>query len=347
MVMHPAFCNGVTAEGPKIEITQEGLRSILNQIEADLQSSEVYRRTMAGLQTMLGEASSTAQILVKAVGREAVRLSFQQFAKQYKVVPVSDQKVDDPQEEEIEAPELMAENPVETESVSSPEAVEEISPLKTTNNNVLGLISRAIGETKPSKKLSKAQLAAQIADQERADCLRQIGQELKAARQARSLGLEQLHRLTLVPIHHIEALEAGSIEELPENIYIRGFIRRLANALELDGEAIASSLPAPDPVKSVVPSWYRGETSSGSGFQLNSMHLYLGYAALMAGAVGGLALMTNPSKPGETVTPEPADSSQATMSSVSRTDSTNKPGLNAKTGTTAGADIAPPEVFPY
>src|ERR671933_2656192 len=87
MVMQPTYGNGVI-DNQTIEISQEGLRLILNQIEAELINSEVYRRTMAGLQTMLGEASSTAQILVKAVGREAVRLTFQQVIKQYNVVPV-------------------------------------------------------------------------------------------------------------------------------------------------------------------------------------------------------------------------------------------------------------------
>ena len=73
MVFQPAYTNGVS--DATIEMSQDGLRSILNQIEAELLNSEVYRRTMAGLQTMLGEATNTAQLLVKAVGREAVRLT--------------------------------------------------------------------------------------------------------------------------------------------------------------------------------------------------------------------------------------------------------------------------------
>src|SRR4028118_332321 len=103
MVFQPAYDRGVS-ESPTIEISQEGLRSILNQIESELQDSEVYRRTMAGLQTMLGEASSTAHILVKAVGREAVRLSFQEVVRQYKVIPVPSGEMNNTRREALDSP---------------------------------------------------------------------------------------------------------------------------------------------------------------------------------------------------------------------------------------------------
>src|SRR4028118_2429666 len=103
MVSQSPLGNGVI-ENPTLEISQEGLRSILSQIEAELVDSEVYRRTMAGLQTMLGEASSTAQILVKAVGREAVRLTFQQVVRQYKVIPVPSGEMNNTRREALDSP---------------------------------------------------------------------------------------------------------------------------------------------------------------------------------------------------------------------------------------------------
>ncbi|HAG84286.1 MAG TPA: hypothetical protein DCL61_24810 [Cyanobacteria bacterium UBA12227] len=339
MVMQPTYGNGFD-DNPTIEISQEGLRSILSEIETELVDSEVYRRTMAGLHTMLGEASSTAQILVKAVGREAVRLTCQQFAKQYRIVPVSADGVNQPQEEELG----VSQNTV---VVSHTNSLETVTDTLDTSSKSPSLVDREIGETKPRKKPTKAELAAQKLAQQRAELLRQVGQELRQARQDRSLSVEQLYRQTLVPVHQIEALETGQIDHLPEDVYIRGFVRRLSYALGLDGMAIAASIPTPDPVKSVVPSWYHDP--SESGFQLKAIHLYLGYAALIAGAVGGLNWMSNQSASGVSVEPEPVSSSNTSISPKHETiKPTNKPGIKAsKTGVKAGVDIAPPEALPF
>ncbi|MEO8890200.1 MAG: helix-turn-helix transcriptional regulator [Coleofasciculaceae cyanobacterium] len=342
MVFQPAYTNGIDTT---IEMSQDGLRSILNQIESELLDSEVYRRTMAGLQTMLGEATNTAQILVKAVGREAVRLTFQEFARQYKVVPVSAEKLNTIPKELTPQPE--ASLPQEEPTLSHNLVIEEdiLEQEETFNTK---LVDRLIGDTKPPKKRTKTELSAQKVLQQRDELLRQVGQELRRAREARSLSTEQLYRQTLVPLHHIEALEAGHVEQLPEDVYIRGFIRRLGQALGLNGIAIAASLPEADPVKSVVPSWYQPSTAATiGGFQLSSVHLYLGYTALIAGAVGGLSWMsTNKSTPGVTIKPEAGKSSQS-ISPKANLQQTTKPGVKSSTiGMKAGADIAPPEASP-
>jgi hypothetical protein len=274
-------------------------------------------------------------------------LTFQQFIKQYKVVPLTAEETDLARQEESDSPDMTENNLVQAEPQAEAIAVEEASPSAETPQ-LPSPADKTIGDTKPTKKLTKAELAQQIAEQEREQLLRQVGQELRQARLERSLSVFQLHSQTLVPIHHIEALESGCLEHLPEDVYIRGFIRRIAHALGLDGMTMTASIPEPDPVKSVVPSWYRApSTSSMPGFQLNSVHLYLGYTALIAGAVGGLSWMSNKSVPGASVTPEPTGSSQTSMSPKAQgTESNTKPGLKAsKTGVKAGSDIAPPEAF--
>lgn len=346
MVFQPTYTNGIS--DTTIEMSQDGLRSILNQIETELLNSEVYRRTMAGLQTMLGEATNTAQILVKAVGREAVRLTFQEFARQYKVVPVV-ASANTPRHKELDLHQLVEENlvqqtaPLNHDLVEAEAVIEEVETYRSSK-----LVDRLIGDTQIPKKPSKAKLDGKKLSQERETLLRKVGQELRLAREAKSLTTTQLHSQTLVPLHHIEALEAGRLEHLPEDVYIRGFIRRLGQALGLNGIAIASSLPEPDPVKSVVPSWYQAPASTIGGLQLNSVHLYLGYTALIAGAVGGLSLMSSSkSTPGMSTKSEPSQSSQRVISPKASLEQTNKPGVKSSNiGMKAGADIAPPEALP-
>ncbi len=343
MVMQPTYGNGVI-DSQTIEISQESLRLALNQIEGELVNSEVYRRTMAGLQTMLGEASSTAQILVKAVGREAVRLTFQQLARQYKVVPVASETTD--QDRTEESSERVDENPEQEESHSDTTSQQEditLEELIQPSN----LVSKPMGEPKPPKKLTKAELTAQKTAREREEMLRQVGRELLRARLARSLSIEQLHNQTLVPPRQIEALETGRLDQMPEDVYIRGFIRRIAAALGLNGAALIASIPEPDLTKAAVPSWYN--SISVPGFQLSSMHLYLGYTALIAGAVGGLSLMSKQADQGVSNVPEPTGSSQESVSpKADRAETTSKPGLkSSKTGVQVGSDIAPPEASQF
>ena len=77
-----------------------------------------------------------------------------------------------------------------------------------------------------------------------------IGSQLRAAREAQGLSLEQVYKATRIKAVYIEAIEANRIDELPGLVQARGFVRSYANYLGLDGETLATSLglsgaPAP------------------------------------------------------------------------------------------------------
>ncbi len=330
-----------------IEITQEKWRCILSDIEAELVDSEVYRRTMAGLQTILGEEFNTAQLLVNAVGQEAVRLSLHQFAKNNKIMAVTTAVRDIGKEEEFEFRQEMdyreGKEPVQFETSSGEILLDSFNRKKSAS-----LINKKNGEIKSKKKLTKSELLTEQFSQEREKALRQIGQDLRQARQSRSLSTEQLYRQTLVPTYQIDALESGRIAQLPEDVYIRGFIRRLGQALGLDGVAMADSLPMPpDLIKTTVSPWY--QVQFGGGLQVTPVHLYLGYTALIAGAVGSLNLMSHQSPLGVSIESNSANSPQSSVASnAEKAEATSKPGVKStKTGIKVGGDIAPPEVLPF
>jgi len=327
---------------PTVEVFQEELRSLLEQVEAELVNSEVYRRTMAGFETMLGEAASAAQILVKAVGREAVRLTIEQLVEHHNIVPVACEDENDASCESSDFPEAQEKEQMKLEPPIQTTAVEEVSDSVETIKPP-SLIARVIGRTKSTKEPTEQELAEQK-EQERDQLLLEIAQQLHQKRQALSLSVRQLYNQTLVPIHIIEALEAGNLEKLPEDVYIRGFIRRLGQALGLDGVGMAASLPAPDPIKSVIPSWSQQPFDS-EGFQFNSVHMYLGYTALIAGAVGGLSLMSNQSFSKLFAEPESDNSSGISVFVEEETTLPDaKPGLQStNAGVKVGSDIAPPE----
>jgi hypothetical protein len=203
------------------------------------------------------------------------------------------------------------------------------------------------GSPKKKKKLTKAEKAALEKAQKRKEVLERIGQELRKARIGRCLSLQQLHSQTLVPLNHLKALEKGNIEKLPEDIYVRGFIYRLGNALGLDGASMAEALPVPEPLQGMIPSWSSLDSNSSLGFELRPLHLYLGYTALMAGAVGGLTAVTQHSTPGASLMPELSNGeTEAIAESNREIEVTATPGLEfSDAGITVGSDMAPPEIM--
>jgi cytoskeletal protein RodZ len=381
MALKPEAYFGVT-DHATIEIPQENFRSVLSQIEAELLCSDTYSQAVATLQTMLGSAASAAEILIRAVSREAVKLAFDLFPQENKMelqlageswATVSPANGMETEFREFEPPvpvpvfywrSASVEAPATTESDTENSAqdsntsedskqtaqdenkIESAAPETVT---VPGKSFPRFGFPKKPKKLTKEQEAAK-AVQEREECLRELGRELRKGRQIRSLSLQQLHSQTLVPLHHIEAIENGEIEKLPQDIYVRGFIRRLGDALGLDGSAMANALPKP--AASPIPSMYLSVSNSESaeGFQMRPVHLYIGYTALMAGSVGGLGwLSQQPLMPGAQAVPQTQVTPPASVAPAQKSqEQAPQPGLkkSSRDGRMiVGADMAPPEVI--
>lgn len=68
--------------------------------------------------------------------------------------------------------------------------------------------------------------------------LEMIGQKLKSAREAQGLTLVQVYERTKIPLHHLQSIDAGDDEDLPEPVYVSGFIKRYAECVGLDGQVL-------------------------------------------------------------------------------------------------------------
>ncbi|HIK28034.1 MAG: helix-turn-helix domain-containing protein [Oscillatoriaceae bacterium SKW80] len=337
MTITPAAYPSVT--NINFTLTSQELRALIEQIESELYSSEIYQRAVTSLQTLLGEAAQGTQIFIQAVAREAIALTLKYFKNERgekTIVPRHPEYIIN-----VAFNREMPTNPPENNCEDTSTTV---APVISCQNFTSQQKAEKTCNSKNSKKSEKE--AAQAAEQIRQERIRQIGKELRLARQARNLSLEQLHRQTLVSITHIEALETGNLERLPEDVYIRGFIRRVADALGLDGTALVASIPAPDPVKSVVPSWGMHKYEPETRFYLDTEHLYLGYAALVVGTVGGLSLLSGQTVPGALAETNPEILSPAAIvqpqKSTAPTTKTELKSSHADIPVWSG--IAPPEM---
>ena len=66
--------------------------------------------------------------------------------------------------------------------------------------------------------------------------LQEIGTRLKSARDNSGLSLSQINERTKIPFNHLEAIEQGNFDDLPEPVYVAGFIKRYADCVGLDGQ---------------------------------------------------------------------------------------------------------------
>lgn len=123
---------------------------------------------------------------------------------------------------------------------------------------------------------------------EQIEKLKELGAYLQQLRQKQGISLEAVAKKTLIPVRLLTALEIGSIKQLPEPVYIQGFIRRYADAIGIDGAELANAFPAQTDLRAPKPSW-----RSTVQAQLRPLHLYCLYTVLVVGAVSGLSYLLN------------------------------------------------------
>ncbi|NJL00368.1 MAG: hypothetical protein HC910_07255 [Spirulinaceae cyanobacterium SM2_1_0] len=279
---------------------QAGAQSIFTTIETQLLHSDVYQQVLARVQSLSGEAAEAAQALLTAVGKEAARLAFQTLSQHYKVVPTGIQKAARQANRRPAPPPRRLQVVSEPAQSTATTTATPIHPATKTAPDCTGADQPTNPETQQSwrsPRMSKAERAQQFAREREAAC-GEIGATLRQAREAQGMSIGQLYSKTLVQVFYIKALEAGQVEQLPEDIYLRGFIRRLGNALGLDGAALAKSLPK-QVNDSPIPSWYSPEMKYAhkSIGGVTPLHMYAGYTAAMATAIGGLGFVTSQQQP--------------------------------------------------
>jgi len=68
--------------------------------------------------------------------------------------------------------------------------------------------------------------------------LESIGQKLKNAREGQGLSLSDIYQRTKIPVTHLQSIDNGAAEDLPEPVYVSGFIRRYAECVGLNPQSL-------------------------------------------------------------------------------------------------------------
>lgn len=122
--------------------------------------------------------------------------------------------------------------------------------------------------------------------------LKEIGAQLRQQRQEQSISTEEVAAKTYISSRLLTALEEGQSENLPEPVFIQGFIRRYADVLALDGDALAKTFST---ATEVLPTNSEMAAPQQVSLQMPSREigLYALYCILMALAASGLFFLVN------------------------------------------------------
>ncbi|ADI63506.1 helix-turn-helix domain-containing protein [Trichormus azollae] len=133
------------------------------------------------------------------------------------------------------------------------------------------------------EKLNKSSI-----EEEQAETLTQLGNELRILREKQSLSLDEIVGLTRIPRRLLHAIEVGDLNDLPEPIYIQGLIRQFADTLGLKGAEFASNFPVGSQPVSLQNRWKPKPIT-----ELRPVHLYLLYVFVIICSVKGLSQLLN------------------------------------------------------
>lgn len=76
--------------------------------------------------------------------------------------------------------------------------------------------------------------------------LETIGQKLKSAREGQGLSLSDIYQRTKIPVTHLQSIDNGAAEDLPEPVYVSGFIRRYAECVGLNPQSLVEEYRSAD-----------------------------------------------------------------------------------------------------
>ncbi|WP_138493914.1 helix-turn-helix domain-containing protein [Paenibacillus pinistramenti] len=95
-----------------------------------------------------------------------------------------------------------------------------------------------------------------------------LGQQLREARMARGLSLDDVQEMTKIRKRYLEAIEAGDYKVLPGSFYVRAFIKTYAEAVGVNADDLLtehqSNVPSADPEPVMEPVLQRRRTKPAS-----------------------------------------------------------------------------------
>ena len=111
-----------------------------------------------------------------------------------------------------------------------------------------------------------------------------VGAKLKSQRETRELSLEEVSSTTRIPRRTLESLEENRFEEHPSGVFVRGFIKAYASAIEIDPDEVLARFDEEQPAEALPPPRVGIRSPGGHGLivALTTVALFLIIVATFA-----------------------------------------------------------------
>jgi len=83
--------------------------------------------------------------------------------------------------------------------------------------------------------------------------MQSVGQYLRQQREVKAMSVEEVARATRVPMSSVERLESDQFDELPGEVFVRGFMKSYARAVGLDADDVLARYTSTRRVAWVTP----------------------------------------------------------------------------------------------
>ncbi len=86
--------------------------------------------------------------------------------------------------------------------------------------------------------------------------MKEIGEYLRQAREKKNISLRDIQETTKIRLRYLEAIEQGDLEQIPGEVYRRGFLVNYANAIGIDADEVLrkyNELKNPYPEQRIAP----------------------------------------------------------------------------------------------
>lgn len=80
-----------------------------------------------------------------------------------------------------------------------------------------------------------------------------IGKYLRSAREGRAMSLEEVSRATRIPVANLERIENDHFDDLPGEVFVRGFLKSYARAVSVPVEEVLARYTSSRRIAFVTP----------------------------------------------------------------------------------------------
>ena len=324
-------------------------QQLVAQVESSLCREDRSRQALDQLQQLAAEQGANTQFLLKSVIRETIRLTMECLSEAKTRLSLT--SLGRVKERTLPiAPPIARAKGLLTLTTQEKQTHEDAAMVEALNHALKSADApslldrlRSPAQAKSVQPKLSPEVLHQQAIETRTRDLHALCHHVHTLRLSLGLELKQIHAETFIGLHHLQALDQGKIDRLPEDVYLRGFLRRLEKCLHRPEGDLTSRLPNAVGTQRTIaqPSAINSKLQSPLNLPFQPNYAYLTYAAFMA---SGIFFISHQGSPKSTLTPIKIDAQPPAPATIGKPQKMSSESMQ-KAQKRLSQNVSSPEVF--